>query len=107
MEVKINEVSGIGEFEKKENISDEKRPEEKQVIYSVPAGKAFLVLNGSKTAEVRTDENLSKLLRDKYETVMQSRYFGRNGIEIVLSGQIPQNEIYDLIRLSYNLTAEK
>lgn len=35
---------------------------------------------------------------------MESRYFGRGGIEIVDSGQLTQEEIEDLVRLSYNLT---
>lgn len=66
--------------------------------------KAFLVLN-KKTTEVRTDERLGKLLREKYETVMESRYFGRGGIEIINAGkQLEKSEIDDLIRLSYNLT---
>ena len=37
---------------------------------------------------------------------MVSRYFGNGGIEIVMSGQIPLEEIYDMARLSYNLTKE-
>ena len=35
---------------------------------------------------------------------MKSRYFGKGGIEIVLSGQLEQEELDDLVRLSYNLT---
>ena len=66
--------------------------------------KAFLVVN-EKTIEVRTDERLGKLLREKYESVMESRYFGRGGIEIVRAGkQLSESEIEDLIRLSYNLS---
>ena len=37
---------------------------------------------------------------------MESRYFGRGGIEIVNSGQLKPDEIEDLVRLSYNLTKE-
>ena len=37
---------------------------------------------------------------------MISRYFGNGGIEIVMSGQIPLDEIYDMVRLSYNLTKD-
>ncbi|MBQ3274961.1 hypothetical protein IJH46_00870 [Candidatus Saccharibacteria bacterium] len=58
------------------------------------------------TIEVRTDEKLRKLLIQKYESVMESRYFGRGGIEIVNSGQLKEDEIEDLVRLSYNLTKE-
>ena len=56
--------------------------------------------------EVRTDNKLSKLLREKYESVMESRYFGRGGIEIVNSGQLDFDEICDLVRLSYRLSEE-
>ena len=66
-------------------------------------GRAFLILNKN-TIEVRTDAKLSNLLREKYESVMESRYFGRGGIEIVLAGQLDEGELKDLIRLSYDLT---
>ena len=38
---------------------------------------------------------------------MQSRYFGRGGIEVVLSGQLSRDELEDLVRLSYNLTIKE
>jgi predicted DNA-binding protein (MmcQ/YjbR family) len=56
------------------------------------------------TIEVRCDERLAETLKEKYESVMESRYFGRGGIEIVLSGQLNEGEIEDLVRLSYNLS---
>jgi hypothetical protein len=37
---------------------------------------------------------------------MESRYFGRGGIEIVPAGQLTTDELMDLIRLSYNLTSD-
>ena len=89
----VHEISGIGEFTQKDNV------------YFVPEGKAFLVVNPN-TIEVRTDKNLKKLLISKYESVMESRYFGRNGIEIVLAGQLAMDELRDLARLSYNLTKQ-
>ena len=92
MNFKIEEVSGIGEYSEKEGV------------FFVPEGKAFLVVHPN-TVEVRTDENLKRLLTGKYESVMESRYFGRNGIEIVLAGQLALGEVYDLTRLSYNLTS--
>ena len=98
----ISEVTGIGEFAS-EKFED-------GLIYKV-GEKVFLVThinNGGevRTLEVRCDGNLSKVLQEKYESVMESRYFGRGGVEIVLSGQISGGEIDDLVRLSYNLTAE-
>ena len=67
-------------------------------------GKVFLVVNKN-TIEVRCDTRLSENLKEKYESVMESRYFGRGGIEIVLSGQLSQQELVDLVRLSYIISS--
>ncbi len=90
----LSKVKGLGEHEVKKEADRE--------LY-LKEGKAFLVVNKN-TIEIRSDEKLSNLLRDKYESVMESRYFGRGGIEIVPAGQLSEDEIYDLIRLSYDLT---
>ncbi len=66
-------------------------------------GITFLVVNQN-TFEIRCDQKLGQLLQEKYESVMQSRYFGRAGIEIVPSSQLTTAEQSDLIRLSYNLS---
>lgn len=86
-------------------ITAEKIDENKSRKIYKPEGhdKAFLVENPH-TIELRTDPKLGKLLSEKYESVMRSRYFGNYGIEIVLSGQLTQDEVNDLIKLSYNLT---
>ena len=102
MEIDVKNISGIGEFtEKVENRDDASK---KRTLYLVE-DKAFLVVNKN-TVEVRCDDKLAKVLREKYESVMESRYFGRGGIEIVTSGQLSAEEVDDLIRLSYNLTAD-
>ncbi|MBR0431871.1 hypothetical protein IJK16_02630 [Candidatus Saccharibacteria bacterium] len=93
----IHEVTGIGDYTTKVEKGD--------TYYYVPDGKAFLVVRNN-TIEVRTDSGLGRFLREKYESVMESRYFGRGGIEIVMSGQLEKDEVYDLVRLSYNLTKE-
>ncbi len=90
----IHEVSGIGEYVEK--------PEKERTLY-LKGEKVFLVINKN-TIEMRTDTRLKSLLSEKYESVMESRYFGRGGIEIVLAGQLEKNELNDLVRLSYNLT---
>ncbi|MBR6532218.1 MmcQ/YjbR family DNA-binding protein [Candidatus Saccharibacteria bacterium] len=92
----VSKVSGIGEFTKK--------TEKERELFFVNE-KVFLVLNKN-TVEVRCDEKLGKFLREKYESVMESRYFGRGGIEIVMSGQLQENEVDDLVRLSYNLSKD-
>lgn len=91
----ISKVEGIGEFEKKT---------EKEREIFLRDGKAFLVVNKN-TIEVRSDEKLMALLKEKYESVMESRYFGRGGIEIVLAGQLSEQELLDLVILSYNMTS--
>ena len=104
MEFRIEDLTGIGEYNEKEFLS--KKGEHEGELFLAPNGKVFLV-DRVKTVEIRTDKNLSRLLREQYESVMISRYFGNGGIEIVMSGQIPLDEIYDIVRLSYNLTKEK
>ena len=95
----ISKISGVGEFTTK----TEKVKENERTLY-LKDDKVFLVENKN-TVELRTDEELRKLLVEKYESVMESRYFGRGGIEIVLAGnQLDENELEDLIRLSYNLS---
>lgn len=112
----VAEMSGLGEFGVQERRVDggagrqPGRPGEgagliEHIYYTVPGEKVFLV-ERAKTLEVRCDEKLGRVLREKYETVMVSRYFGRGGIEIVPSGQLTEAEIEDLVRLSYNLSCE-
>lgn len=112
----VAEMSGLGEFGVQERRTDggagrrSERADEgagliEHIYYTVPGEKVFLV-ERAKTLEVRCDEKLGRVLREKYETVMVSRYFGRGGIEIVPSGQLTEAEIEDLVRLSYNLSRE-
>ena len=90
----VSQISGIGPFTTKKDSSRELYLKESSV---------FLVVNPN-TIEARCDQRLSDNLREKYESVMESRYFGRGGIEIVPAGQLTTEEIADLIRLSYNIT---
>ncbi len=95
----ISKVTGIGAYEsKQEKDADD---HDRTVYYK--DDKAFLIINKN-TIEVRTDGELKSLLTSKYESVMESRYFGRGGIEIVLAGQLSDDELRDLVRLSYNLS---
>ncbi len=96
----LKEISGIGEW------TEEKHGEKgEDTVYKV-AESAFLVVR-PKTIEMRCDAKLGAMLREKYESVMESRYFGRGGIEVVPSGQLEEGELEDLVRLSYNLTKQK
>ena len=91
----ISTVSGIGAYDE--------QAEPTRYLYK-KSDKVFLVINRH-TLELRTDAELRKVLKEKYESVMDSRYFGHGGIEIVLAGhQFTGEELADLIRLSYNLS---
>ena len=102
MVLDLSKINGIGDYTTKtEEIGEGKALKTRTLFYK--GEKVFLVENKN-TIELRTDEKLAKLLEEKYESVMESRYFGRGGIEIVPAGQLKQTEIEDLIRLSYDLT---
>ena len=107
MEIEVGKISGVGEFEFMEKVVGKGDDAEKIRVYlrwgEEGEAKAFLV-ERKNTVEVRCDRKLAGVLREKYESVMESRYFGRGGIEIVNSGQLSQTELEDLIRLSYNLS---
>ena len=119
MEFEIEKVGGIGEYTVEKISVGEGVDAEEVTVYRVTkqsedaAGegniteelRAFLVVRKN-TLEVRTDKKLRELLRERYESVMESRYFGKGGIEIVNSGQISGDEINDLIRLSYTLSKQ-
>ena len=95
MVLDVSKIAGLGPYEVKQ--------EKDREIY-FKGQLAFLVLHRS-TIEVRTDSRLADNLKQKYESVMESRYYGKGGIEIVLAGQLSQQELEDLIRLSYNMTS--
>ncbi len=102
--IDIDTISGLGPFIKETEQLDEYHSRD---LYRIEeGGKPFLVVNKN-TLELRTDDKLGKLLIEKYESVMESRYFGRGGLEIVSSGdQLKKDELEDLVRLSYNLTKD-
>ena len=102
--IDLDNISGLGPFVKETEKLDEFNSRD---LYKIESNnKAFLVINKN-TLEFRTDDKLGKLLIEKYESVMESRYFGRGGLEIVSSAdQLKPNELEDLVRLSYNLTKE-
>ncbi len=53
---------------------------------------------------LRCDEQLAALLREKYETVLPGQKLNQKKWNtIILSGQLSVDEIFDLIRHSYNL----
>ncbi len=95
----LSEINLGGEYE---TIAEKDKDGKLRTRY-LKNDNTFLVINPS-TIEVRCDLKLAKLLQEKYESVMESRYFGRAGIEIVPSSQLSKAELDDLIRLSFNLS---
>lgn len=73
-------------------------------------GKMFaLIQEGSKPIRIslKCDPLLAETLREKYETVMPGYHLNKKHWNtIVLTGQLPWEEVKDLILLSYRLVSE-
>lgn len=80
------------------------------IVYKIPEiDKIFAILKDATTpirVEVKTDTRLSKHLRTKYESVLLSQNMSpKDWIEVLCTGQLTDDEVKDLIRLSRNLVA--
>jgi predicted DNA-binding protein (MmcQ/YjbR family) len=73
-------------------------------------GKMFaLIDNDSKPLRVslKCDPNLALTLRDKYETVVPGYHLNKKHWNtIICSGQLTDEEVKDLVRLSYQLVTD-
>ena len=72
-------------------------------------GKMFaLIPEGKKPMQIslKCDPQLSEILRGKYETVLEGYHLNKkHWITVILSGQLPVEEIQGLILHSYNLVS--
>ncbi len=106
----ISEKDILEYLERFEDISSEERKDERKTFTIFKKNdKIMLVIhNDTKPLriETRCDLKLSKNLQEKYESVMESKALGRNGIEIICSGQLESNEILDLVRHAYEKVSE-
>jgi predicted DNA-binding protein (MmcQ/YjbR family) len=72
-------------------------------------GKMFAIIqDGSKPLRVslKCDPVLAETLREKYETVVPGYHLNKKHWNtIICTGQLDDEEIKDLVRLSYNLVA--
>lgn len=73
-------------------------------------GKMFAIL-AEDTKPVRLslkcDPQLAEVLREKYETILPGYHLNkRHWNTIICSGQVPEDELHDLIRHSYELVSE-
>jgi len=73
-------------------------------------GKMFAIIaDGSKPLRVslKCDPILAETLREKYETVLPGYHLSKKHWNTILfTGQLPDDEIKDLARLSYRLVTE-
>lgn len=70
-------------------------------------GKMFaLIQNDSEPLKLslKCDPQLAEVLREKYETVIPGYHLSKKHWNTILcTGQVPEDEIHDFVRLSYNL----
>ncbi len=81
---------------------------EKVAVYKVGGHMFALVQEGSMPVRLslKCDPQLSKLLREKYESVMPGYHLNKKHWNtLLLSGQLPWDEVVGLIRHSYELVA--
>ena len=69
--------------------------------------KMFALISEGKTPvnlSLKCDPELAKVLRDKYETVLPGYHLNKKHWNtIILTGQLPWEDVQDLIRHSYQL----
>src|SRR3990167_4748428 len=76
-----------------------------------PAGGKMFAIVGEKSDPVRIslkcDPQLAITLREKYESIVPGYHLNKKHWNtIICTGQLSQDEVFDLIRLSYNLVAD-
>lgn len=70
-------------------------------------GKLFAIIADDSNPlriSLKCDPQLAELLRDKYESIIPGYHLNKKHWNtIICSGQVPDDELKDLIRLSYRL----
>jgi predicted DNA-binding protein (MmcQ/YjbR family) len=73
-------------------------------------GKLFAIIADNTDplrVSLKCDPQLAVLLREKYETVLAGYHLNKKHWNTILcTGQVPEDEIEDLARLSYRLVTE-
>ena len=75
-------------------------------VYKVGDKMFALIAEGTDPLRLslKCDPQLAKLLREKYETVMEGYHLNKKHWNtLLLTGQVPLDEVQDLIRHSYEL----
>lgn len=68
-----------------------------------------LIKEGSQPLQIslKCDPQLARTLQEKYESVLPGHHLNKkHWITVICSGQLSEEEIYDLVRLSYRLVTE-
>ena len=112
MEAKIEEYLQQFEdvVEKEQTEEQVKMGNDKKMRLFYRGEKLFLVIfedTNPLRIEIRCNRVLGKTLRERYESVMAGRALGRNGTEIICSGQLADDEVIDLVRHSYEISVEE
>lgn len=77
-------------------------------VYKVNDKMFALIAEGRDPVRIslKCDPLLSKVLREKYETIMEGYHLNKKHWNtIILTGQLPWEDIQGFIRLSYDLVA--
>ena len=98
-------IKGLGD------IREDNETHERLILFRVGNNDSIFAIihNGSNPLrlETRCDAKLSKVLREKYETVLPSNNMDSSAWnEVICSGQLDEQQVKDLIILSYNLTVK-
>lgn len=83
---------------------------EEVAVYKVNDKMFALIAEGSNPVRIslKCDPHLSEVLREKYETVMPGYHLNKKHWNtIILSGQLPWEDIQGFITHSYNLVTGK
>lgn len=82
-------------------------------VYKVPVGeddKMFALVPENKTPvsiSLKCDPTLAKVLREKYESVMEGYHLNKKHWNtMLLTGQLEEQELQDLVLHSYNLVTK-
>lgn len=78
-------------------------------VYKVSDKMFALITEGKEPVRIslKCDPELSKVLREKYETVLEGYHLNKKHWNtVILTGQLPWEEIQALIRHSYDLVTK-
>lgn len=80
-------------------------------VYKASNDRMFALISvGSSPLQIslKCDPNLSELLREKYESVLPGYHLNkRHWITVLMTGQLDDQEVLDLIRHSFELASNK